>query len=82
MIRLVEGLHLTAANRSHMGQILAMGRLSGATKALAYTLEPIEGQPRRYRFTIRKSERDDWGRPAPRYSRGIIEAMGKAARHD
>ena len=74
MIRLIEGLHLTATNRAHIGQILAMGRLEGATKALAYTLEPIATQPGRYRFTIRKAERDDWGRPSPRYSRGIIEA--------
>lgn len=72
-VRLIEGLHLTATNRAHMQQILAMGRLSGSTKALAYTLEPIEGQPGRYRYAIRKAERDDWGRPAPRFCRGVIE---------
>lgn len=73
-IRLIEGLHLTATNRAHMAALIGQGRLTGATKALAYTLEPIAGEARRYRFTIRKAERDDWGRPAPRYSRGIIEA--------
>lgn len=72
MIRLIEGLHLTATNKRHMSQILANGWLSGSTKALAYTLEPLPDHPGRYRFTIRKAERDDRGRATPRYSRGII----------
>lgn len=73
-IRLIEGLHLTATNRRHIGQILANGWQSGNSGKLAYSLAPIEGQAGRYRYLIRKRERDDWGRPVIRESRGIIEA--------
>lgn len=74
-IRLIEGRHLTATNRRHIAAILGKGWLSGATKALAYDLEPVAGDGARYRFTIRKQERDDWGRPSPRTSRGVLEAI-------
>lgn len=74
-IRLVEGLHLTATNRAHIAGILANGWLSGSTRALSYELAPIAGQQGRYRFTIAKRERDDWGRPIVRHKSGIIETM-------
>lgn len=77
-IRLIEGLHLTATNRRHIAQMLAQGLARGATKALAYTLEPLPDCPNRWRYTIAKQERDDWGRPQVRHSRGIIDAAAMA----
>lgn len=74
MIRLIEGLHLTATNRRHLSQMLAQGLASGATKGLAYTLAPVPDYPGRWRYSIAKRERDDWGRPQIRHCRGIIEA--------
>lgn len=73
MIRHIEGLHLTATNKRHMAAILANGWQSGASGQLAYSLEPIAGQSNRYAYSIRKKERDDWGKPIVRQWRGIIE---------
>jgi hypothetical protein len=75
MIRLVEGLHLTATNRRHMGQILAQGWQRGESGRIAYTLEPLPDCPNRWRFTLAKRGRDDWGRVSIDRQRGIIEAM-------
>lgn len=73
-IHLIEGSHLTATNRAHIAAILAKGWQSGSTRALSYELEPIDGEPSRYRYALAKRERDDWNRPIVRRSSGIIEA--------
>ncbi len=72
MIRHIEGLHLTATNRAHMAAILANGWTRGTSCALTYQLESCEGAPNEYAYTISKKERDDWGRPIVRQSRGRI----------
>jgi len=45
-----------------MGQILAQGWQRGESGRIAYTLEPLPDCPNRWRFTIAKRGRDDWGR--------------------
>lgn len=72
MIRHLEGLHLTATNRAHLAAILARGWTRGETRALSYQLEPCEDAPGEFAYTISKKERDDWGRPIVRQSRGRI----------
>lgn len=78
-IRLIEGLHLTATNRRHMAQILAQGWTHGTSGRIAYQLEPLPDTPGRYRYSIRKRESGDFGRPIVRQCRGIIEAAGLPA---
>jgi hypothetical protein len=75
MIRLIEGSHLTATNKRHLEAILANGWRKGEAPRLAYQVEPIEGAADRWRFTIGKSERDDWGRVQLRVKRGIFERV-------
>lgn len=74
MIRLVEGLHLTATNRRHLGQMIAAGMTQGVSGQLAYHLAPDPECPDRWRYSIAKRERDDRGRAVVRRSRGVIEA--------
>lgn len=74
MIKLVEGTHLTATNRRHIGQMIARGMQSGVSANIRYSLEPIADRPGHWRYAIAKRERDDWNRPVIRRSAGIIEA--------
>jgi hypothetical protein len=72
-IRLIEGLHLTATQKRHLGEILAQGWTEGHSGRIRYSVSPIEGEPRRFRYHWRKNERDDFDRPVTREGRGIIE---------
>lgn len=72
MIRLIEGLHLTATNKRHLGQMIAAGMARGMSGPLSYSIEP-DGRPNHWRYTIAKRERDDWNRPQIRRRSGILE---------
>jgi len=74
-IKLIEGLHLTATNRRHMAQMIAAGMARGISGRLSYTLEPLPKEPGQWRYCIARKERDDWGRPQIRQSRGIIASL-------
>lgn len=74
-IRLIDGLHLTATNRRHLSQIIGQGWRKGESGRLAYTVEPIDGEPGRFRYSIGQMERDDWGRPQYRIRKGVIRAI-------
>ncbi len=74
-IRLIEGLHLTATNKRHIASIIQNGWTEGKSNQIGYTVTPIEGEPSRFRYHLRKRERDDWGRPVLREGRGIIEYL-------
>lgn len=74
-IKLIEGLHLTATNRRHMAQMIAAGMARGVSSFLSYALEPLPEKPGQWRYTITRKERDDWGRPQIRQSRGIIASL-------
>lgn len=73
MIKLIEGLHLTATNKRHLSQMVAAGMRQGQSGQLSYLIEPLPDNGNRWRFHMVKQERDDWGRPAPRHSKGIFE---------
>lgn len=73
MIRLVEGSHLTATNKRHIGQMIAQGMARGVSGPLSYAIEPLPDRPDYWRYRIAKRERDDWNRPVVRTGRGIIE---------
>lgn len=75
MIRHVEGLHLTATNRRHIGQMIGTGMAQGVSGPLSYSLAPIDGKPGFWRYSIAKRERDDWGRSQVRRSSGIVELI-------
>lgn len=70
-IRMIEGRHLTATNKRHISELVALGIFCGGTKALHYTIEMIDQA--RANVQIIKRERDDWGRPVRRKSRYVVE---------
>ena len=74
-IRLIEGLHLTATQKRHLAEIIGKGWREGHSGRITYSVEPVDGEPRRFRYHWRKRERDDWGRPVTREGRGIIEYL-------
>lgn len=74
-IKHIEGTHLTATNKRHLAYILGQGWTAGNTKALVYRLAPMPGEAGRWRYTITKQERDEWGRKVKRVSRGVLEVM-------
>ncbi len=74
-IKLIEGLHLTATNKRHLAAIVAKGWTKGESARLSYKLEPIEGEPGRFRYSIGQMETDSWGRPQYRVRKGVIQAL-------
>lgn len=74
-VRLIEGLHLTAANKNALAAMHAKGWTTGKTARISYTLIPKEGCANLYLYTLSKADRDDRGRPVTRYSKGIVEII-------
>jgi hypothetical protein len=73
MIKLIEGLHLTATNKRHIAQMIDANMTIGQSGRLAYALEPIAGEPKRFRYHIAQRERDSFNRWIIRNQRGVIE---------
>lgn len=73
MIKLVDGLHLTATNKRHIAQMISANMTRGQSGRLAYALEPIAESAGQYRYCITQRERDDYGRLSIRNSRGILQ---------
>lgn len=73
MIRLIEGSHLTATNKRHLGQMIAANMAQGVSGPLSYAIEPLPDHAGHWRYRIAKRERDDWNRPVTRTCRGILE---------
>ena len=72
MIRLIQGLHLTATNKRHISQMIAANMTRGQSGRLSYTLEPIAESPDQFRYQISQKERDDYGRVSIRSHKGIL----------
>lgn len=73
MIKLIEGLHLTATNKRHLSQMVQANMTRGQSGKLAYEIEPIPNEPKQWRYLIVKRERDDWKRLVIRKSKGVFE---------
>ena len=58
-IRLIEGRHLTATQKRHLAEIIGKGWRAGHSGRITYSVEPIDGEPRCFRYHWRKRERDD-----------------------
>lgn len=73
MIKLIEGLHLTATNKRHLSQMVERGMTEGQSGPLSYKIEPLPDIAGRWRYHIAKRERDDWNRPVIRHSKGVFQ---------
>lgn len=73
MVRMIEGLHLTATNKRHIAEMVAQGMTQGGTKTLRYEITDREGD--RLRLTIAKRETDTLGRPIWRRGAYLVEVQ-------
>ena len=60
-VTLIEGLHLTATERRHIGELLEADATIATSKQKIYRAERIEDGT--YRVAIESKERDDQNRP-------------------
>lgn len=72
-IKLIDGLHLTAADKRDIAHIIGQGWTHGQTRQKRYTVQQIDGA--RYAVTIKKNYRSDWGEPRVSTHRATIEAV-------
>lgn len=68
-LHMLEGLHLTPAERRAIAAIITAGATQGRTARKAYTIQR-EGEAFRVRIVTR--ERDDYGRPSPSTSTALV----------
>ena len=71
-IKMIEGLHLTAADKRDIAAVISNGWTRGVTKQKRYDLAPLGGN--RYSVTLTKKESNDWGRAVSRVSKFVVEA--------
>jgi hypothetical protein len=71
-IKLIEGLHLTAADKRDIAHIIGQGWQHGQTRQKRYTVRHDGGG--RYSVTIKKSYRSDMGERRATTYRATIEA--------
>jgi hypothetical protein len=70
-IKMIEGLHLTATNKTHIGSMIARGMMEAGNKTFSYVITDLERNIAR--LTMTKRETDDLGRKISRRGHYVVE---------
>lgn len=70
-VKMIEGLHLTATNKRHIGSMIERGMMEAGNNTFSYVITNLEGNVAR--MTITKRETNDQGRRVSRKGHYVVE---------